>query len=73
MNKRIEALRDFIWNRKHHAFRTDPEVFGLDTLSKTFMALAVPPVERSARMLEALLNAEAPVILRQDRLFRSDE
>ena len=68
MNKRIEALRDFIWNRKHYAFRKDPEVFGLDTLSKTFMALAVPPVERSARMLGALLNAEAPIILEGEQI-----
>lgn len=68
MNKRIEALRDYIWDRKHHAFRKDPEIYGLDTLSKSFKALEVPPVERSARMLGALLNAEAPVILEGEQI-----
>ena len=54
MNSRIEALRAFIWNRKHHGFRRTPESLGLDKLNETFKAEGVPPVERSARMLKAL-------------------
>ena len=68
MNSRIEALRTFIWNRKHHGFRRGPETAGLDKLSEKFMAEGVPPVERSARMLRALLDAEQPVILEGERI-----
>ena len=32
MIERIELLKAFIWNRKHHAFRTTPEKLGLDKL-----------------------------------------
>lgn len=63
MTERIEALKAFIWNRKHHAFRRTPEQLGLDRLCETFKAEGVVPVERSARMLRALLEAEVPVIL----------
>ena len=68
MNSRIEALRAFIWNRKHHGFRSGPEKFGLDKLAETFQAQQVVPVERSARMLEALLQAETPIILEGERI-----
>lgn len=68
MNKRIEALRSLIWNKEHHVFRKDPEYFGLDSLAQSFMDLDVPHVERSARMLGALLNAEAPVILEGEQI-----
>ena len=63
MNSRIEALRAFIWNRKHHGFRTTPSALGLDKLAESFSEEGVAPVERSARMLKALLEAEKPVIL----------
>lgn len=63
MTERIEALKAFIWNRKHHAFRRTPEQLGLDRLCETFKAEGVAPVERSARMLRALLEAEVAVIL----------
>lgn len=63
MNSRIETLRDFIWNRKHHGFRRSPEQLGLDKLNETFKAEGIVPVERSARMLRALLEAETPIIL----------
>lgn len=63
MIERIEALKAFIWERKHHAFRRTPEQLGLDRMCETFKAEGVEPVERSARMLRALLEAEVPVIL----------
>lgn len=68
MNSRIEALRTFIWNRKHHGFRRGPETIGLDKLAEKFTVEGVPPVERSARMLRALLDAEQPVILEGERI-----
>ncbi|MBR5924228.1 MAG: pyruvate formate-lyase [Bacteroidales bacterium] len=63
MNKRIEALKTFIWNREHHAFRIAPEKLGLDHLCDRFEEEGVVPIERSARMLRALLEAETPIIL----------
>ncbi|MBO4476389.1 MAG: pyruvate formate-lyase [Bacteroidales bacterium] len=63
MIERIEVLKSFIWNRKHHGFRRTPESLGLDSLSEQFHAGDVAPVERSARMLKALLEAEEPIIL----------
>ena len=63
MIERIEALKAFIWERKHYVFRRTPEQLGLDRMCETFKAEGVAPVERSARMLRALLEAEIPVIL----------
>lgn len=63
MIERIQVLKDFIWNRKHHIYRRTPEQLGLDSLNETFRDDDVAPVERSARMLKSLLDAETPVIL----------
>ncbi len=68
MNKDIEILRSFIRGGNHHRFRHDPEEFGLDTLSGRFQAEKIPPVERSAKMLKALLNAEMPIILEGEKI-----
>ncbi len=68
MNKDIEILRSFIRGGNHHRFRHDPEEFGLDTLSARFQAENIPPVERSAKMLKALLNAEMPIILEGEKI-----
>lgn len=63
MIQRIETLRAFIRAEKHHQFRHSPEEFGLDRLCENFQAEGMAPVERSARMLTALLNAETPIII----------
>lgn len=63
MIQRIETLRAFIRAEKHHQFRHSPEEFGLDRLCENFQAEGIAPVERSARMLKALLNAETPIII----------
>ena len=68
MNTRIESLKDFIWNRRHHTYRRTPEELGLSTLCEQFSKEGVAPVERSARMLSALLEAEVPVILEGERI-----
>lgn len=68
MNKDIEILRAFIRGGNHHRFRHDPAEFGLDTLSERFQAENIPPVERSAKMLKALLNAEMPIILEGEKI-----
>ena len=63
MIQRIETLRAFIRAEKHHQFRHSPEEFGLDRLCENFQVEGMAPVERSARMLKALLNAETPIII----------
>ena len=63
MIERIKVLKDFIWNHRHHPLRRTPEQLGLESLCETFRAEDIVPVERSARMLKALLEAEEPVIL----------
>ena len=63
MIERIELLKAFIWNRKHHAFRTTPEKLGLDKLCESFKVGGIHPQERSAHMLKAMLEAERPIIL----------
>lgn len=63
MTPRIETLRSFIRAEKHHQFRRTPEELGLADLNEKFKAEGVPAVERSARMLAALLEAETPIII----------
>ena len=63
MNTRVESLKDFIWNRSHHPYRRTPEELGLSSLCEHFSQEGLVPVERSSRMLRALLEAEVPVIL----------
>lgn len=68
MIERLATLRTFLRAGGHHRFRHTPEEFGLDRLAETFRAEGVPPVERSARMLKALLNAETPIILEGEKI-----
>ena len=68
MIERLATLRSFIRAGGHHRFRHSPEEFGLDHLAESFSAEAVSPVERSARMLKALLNAETPIILDGEKI-----
>ena len=68
MIERLQTLRTFLRAGGHHRFRHTPEEFGLDRLAETFRAEGIPPVERSARMLKALLNAETPLILEGEKI-----
>lgn len=63
MIERIESLKDFIWNRRHHEYRRTPEELGLNDLCDKFSTDGIVPVKRSALMLRALLEAEESVIL----------
>lgn len=68
MTPRIETLRSFIRAEKHHQFRRTPEELGLANLNEKFQSEGVPAVERSARMLKALLEAECPIIIEGERI-----
>ncbi len=68
MTPRIETLRSFIRAEKHHQFRHTPEELGVANLNERFQSEGVPAVERSARMLKALLDAEYPIIIEGERI-----
>ena len=68
MTPRIETLRSFIRAEKHHQFRHTPEELGVANLNERFQSEGVPAVERSARMLKALLDAECPIIIEGERI-----
>ena len=68
MTPRIETLRSFIRAEKHHQFRHTPEELGVAKLNECFQSEGVPAVERSARMLKALLDAECPIIIEGERI-----
>ena len=68
MNTRIESLKDFIWNRRHHSYRRTPEELGLSALCEQYSKDNIIPVKRSASMLRALLEAEKPVILEGEKI-----
>ncbi|MBQ1225447.1 MAG: pyruvate formate-lyase, partial [Alistipes sp.] len=61
-------MRSFIRAEKHHQFRRTPEELGLANLNEKFQSEGVPAVERSARMLKALLEAECPIIIEGERI-----
>ena len=68
MTERIEKLREQIRSGGHHGFRRTPESLGLDRKAEAFRAEGIHPQMRSALMLEALLEAENPVILDGERI-----
>ena len=68
MTPRIETLRSFIRAEEHHQFRRTPEELGLATKNEEFKSADVAPVERSAKMLKALLEAEQPIIIEGERI-----
>lgn len=63
MNQRIERLKDFISDKKHHCYRRTPESLGLDQLNQQFNAENLPALERSLKLFATLLDKEVPVIL----------
>lgn len=58
MTERISALKQYQWDKRHHAFRlrAAPEAAG-------YQLLGVPDYERTALRLTSALQAETPVIL----------
>lgn len=68
MNKRIENLRSYLLDKKHHQYRKDLNELGLSSMNKDFARQNVHPVKRSALSLVALLKAETPVILPSEKI-----
>jgi len=68
MNPRIEKLKEYILGGGHHQWRRTPEQAGIATLSETFAVRELAPIDRTVEMLRALLEAETPVILPDEKI-----
>lgn len=68
MNQRIENLRKYILDKKHHQFRRVVDELNIRNLSDSFAHDNVDFVKRSAVCLAALLEKEIPVILPDEKI-----
>jgi len=68
MTERIEQLREYLLSHKHHNVRRTPKELGLDRLCDRYAAEGLHPQDRSALLLDTLLDAEVPVILEGERI-----
>lgn len=60
------SLRDYIFAKKHHAFRKEhPE---LENLAEEFARLQLCPEERMTRRFELLASMEQPVLLPEEKI-----
>lgn len=63
MNPRIENLKEYILDKKHHQYRRTPESLGIAALNETFRNEKLAPIDRAERMFAAMLCNETPVVL----------
>ncbi len=68
MNQRIEGLRKYILDKKHHQFRRTADELNISNLSDSFARNDVSPVKRAAICLATLLDKEIPVILPNEKI-----
>lgn len=68
MNKRIEGLRKYILDKKHHQYRRSVSELGIANLGDSFAHDNVSFVQRSAMCLVTLLDREIPVILPGEKI-----
>lgn len=68
MNQRIEGLRNYILDKKHHQFRRTASELNIGNLSDSFARDNVDFVKRSAVCFAALLEREVPVILPGEKI-----
>lgn len=68
MNQRIEGLRKYILDKKHHQFRRTADELNISNLSDSFARNDVSPVKRAAICLATLLDKEIPVILPDEKI-----
>jgi len=64
MTDRIRKLRASLRSAEHHHFRGKP----LASLAEQFRREKIPPLERATRRFEAVLAAEKPVVLSDERI-----
>jgi len=68
MNVRIENLRNYILEKKHHQYRRSAAQLGIGDISNSFAKENMHPVKRSAVCLSTLLDEEVPVILPGEKI-----
>lgn len=68
MIDRIESLKSYIRDGKHHVYRRTSRELGLDKLAGNFEERRLPDVLRSSECLAELLDKEVPVILPGERI-----
>ena len=69
MNERIQNLKQYIVvDKKHHALRRDCATLGLHELAEDYRSIGLSAQERSGKMIVALMNAEVPVILPNEKI-----
>ena len=68
MNERIKRLREYIFDKHHHALRRTAEEAGLIGLAEEMKAAGMSYQMRAAMRLKRMLEAETPVILPDERI-----
>jgi len=68
MIDRINSLREYILDKKHHQFRQDSGDNNFDKLNSRWAAMNLSPIKRSAQSFIAVLAAEKPVILPGEKI-----
>lgn len=68
MNTRIEALKEYILDKKHHQYRRNSREVGISDISQSFTKDNVDAVSRSALCFSTLLDKEIPVILPGEKI-----
>ena len=69
MNESIKALKKYIViDKQHHIYRRDPIDLGLCSLADKFSKQGLSAQERSAKMFSAILDAEIPLILPNEKI-----
>lgn len=68
MNERIKRLREYIFDKHHHALRRTAEEAGLVGFAEEMKAAGMSYQMRAAIRLKRMLEAETPVILPDERI-----
>lgn len=68
MIERIERLRDYILDKRHHPFRQDLKGTGFYDANRSWAEERLSPVKRAANCFTSVLDAEKPVILPGEKI-----
>ena len=68
LTERIEKLKDYFFDGRHHGVRRTPESLGLEKLCEQFASQGLPAETRAARLFEAMMEAEQPYIFEGEQI-----
>lgn len=68
MNQRIQELRDYIFEKRHHRYRRSCKELGLDNMNEIFSQKGFSDMKRAQERLSLLMDHEVPVILPGERI-----